>query len=110
MISSLSAPAAAGASAQFTVSIAGGGAQSLRAPALSGPSGVIRIDNPVFSWSPVTGATGYVLFYTRSNGQDPGWTPLNVTTTSAQPILDSKNDTYIWWVMAYDAAGDTSPP
>jgi hypothetical protein len=103
--------------ADFTVSLASGGTESLAAPTLIGPTGLISTYSPTFTWNPVQGATGYVFFYTYDGGQNAVQLPENLTGTSTTvdltvgslvPILDGL--VFEWWVMAYDAAGNGSPP
>ena len=94
----------------FTVDIPGASAQLLPAPTPIGPDGVISTDSPTFTWTPVPGAVGYVLFYSR-NQQTPDWLPFVTATNSATPVLDAPIDTdYIWWVEAFDAKGNVGSP
>ena len=99
-------------SSQFTVSLPGGGTNSLAAPGLSGPSGVENSNTPTFQWSPVQGATGYGLFvYYAINGLVTIISPVAVSGTSyVLPDFTFSTGPYLWWVVAFDDAGDTSAP
>jgi hypothetical protein len=97
-------------SAEFTVSLPSGGTEGVAAPTLIGPSAVINAAAPEFSWTSVPGATGYALFYSHQ-GQTPNFLPQYVVggaTSYTPPALEI--GTYQWWVMAFDANLNFSPP
>jgi hypothetical protein len=123
--------------AEFTVSLPSGGTGSIAAPTtLSGPSGIISTTQPTFQWSAVPGATGYGLFIFQGRNSIPdvegahfiGWSPvapINVTGTSytpPQPLINfdgfrgnpdnlfPETPTILWYVVAYDSAGNVSAP
>ena len=99
-----------GPSADFTVDIPGGGTQSLPAPTLIAPSGVISSNLPTFSWTAVPGAVDYALYI--SNNSAPvlvHGTSYTLQPTTVPPGLGS-GFSFLWNVTAYDGSGDFSLP
>jgi hypothetical protein len=80
-------------------------------PTLIAPSDGAAIDfydDPIFSWSPVTGAAEYkVQFYTSPGGWITPLSPISTVTlaTSYQPKAKLANGTYYWRVVPLDTAG-----
>lgn len=100
------------ASAQFTVSVSGA-TGTLAAPTLIGPSGLVTTETPTFSWSAVPGAAGYSLFVFYADSLATSWiSPVRVTGTSysaaSAPAGFTNGYAFIWWVTAYDNAGNVS--
>ncbi len=101
----------AGPSAEFTVAIPGGGAQTLAAPTPIAPSGIVNTESPVFQWTAVPGAVEYGVFL--DTGSQTGMSPaLVVGTTFNLSVFDSLTSSmeYSWQVVAYDSSGNFSPP
>ncbi len=100
------------ASAQFTIAVPGA-TGSLAAPTLSGPSGLLTTGTPTFQWSSVPGATGYGLYIVSASSSAYSWkNPIAVSGTSYIPsstLNNGFNYAYMWWVTAYDNAGNVSP-
>ncbi|WP_168218900.1 IPT/TIG domain-containing protein [Limnoglobus roseus] len=97
------------ASAKFTVAVAGA-TGALIAPTVTGPTGLIATTTPTFGWSAVPGATGYGL-YINSSAIAPipvSGTSFTYTGQGAAYGLQ-QGQAYVWWVVAYDAAGNVSP-
>ena len=99
------------ASGEFTVAVPGA-TGTLAAPTLSGPSGLMTTATPAFQWSAVPGATGYALYVFSASSTSPyswGSGPIAVSGTSYTPSSSfSDGSAYIWWVVAYDGAGNVS--
>jgi uncharacterized repeat protein (TIGR01451 family) len=99
------------ATAEFTVAVPGA-TGSLAAPTLSGPSGLLSTATPTFQWSAVPGATGYGLYIFYASTTATSWAlPIQVSGTSYTPgkALD-EGRAFLWYVTAYDGAGNVSPP
>jgi hypothetical protein len=98
--------AGVGPSAQFTVSVPGGGSEDLLAPTPIAPQGVISSSSATFQWSAVPGATEYEV---HLNDQTA---PYLVNGTSLTLSPDDgyfyPGEAYSWTVTAYDASGDYS--
>jgi hypothetical protein len=99
-----------GPSATFTVVAPDGGNETLPAPTLTSPSGIINSTQPLFQWAKVPGAVDYAF---SINADSP---PVLVHGTSYQ-LTSASSPTglptgfsYEWSVTAYDASGNYSPP
>ncbi len=101
----------------FTVSVKNGGTGYLPTPTASSPSGGLSTAKPTFTWSTVAGAAGYAVYIEDLNAPPettflPQLVPapvLPATTASytpGSPLL--ANESYLWWVIAYDTSGDVS--
>jgi hypothetical protein len=101
-------------SAEFTVQLSAGGAENLAAPIPIGPSAVINIAEPEFSWTSVPGATGYVLFYSVGGSPTgaldflPQYVGGGATSYTLSGLLTTH--TYEWCVTAFDADLNFSKP
>ncbi|MCZ7547039.1 MAG: hypothetical protein M5R40_27540 [Anaerolineae bacterium] len=80
-------------------------------PTLTAPNGTIIINNPVYSWNAVQGATSYRLYVGGADGmviderfQAPTVCPN--ATCSATPGASLANGAYQWWVQARNDGGD----
>jgi hypothetical protein len=101
------------ASATFTIAVPSA-TSSLPAPTLSGPSGLVTTGTPTFQWSAVPGAAGYGLYiFNATSSNAYSWSnPILVSGTSYTPtstLNNGFNSAYVWWVTAYDNAGNVSP-
>ena len=91
---------------EFTVSLPGGGEQTLAAPTPTGPSGVVNTATPTFQWSAVPGADDYGFFlnWPVTSYSSPILVQGTSITLSIYPAIS-----YTWSVVAYDGAGNFSP-
>jgi small neutral amino acid transporter SnatA (MarC family) len=82
----------------------------LATPILIGPIGPTPGSTPTFSWNPVAQADHYIIWINDlTTGQRQVFFDQNVTSTSwAPPTNLTQGDTYIWWVQAVSADGNTS--
>ena len=83
-------------------------------PTLISPANLTTIDfydQPVFSWSPVTGAARYKLQIYSSSG---GWSTLDYSATTLltthQPNVKLANSTYFWRVVPVDPGDHDGTP
>ncbi len=96
--------------AEFTVSLPGGGAQTLAAPTPIAPSGVIDTDSPTFEWTAVPGAVDYGFFIDFDDGSTYSSPMLVPGTSISLPSPLFTATVFTWNVVAYDNSGDFSPP
>jgi len=89
-------------------------ATSANSPTLLSPDDLATIefyDQPVFSWSAVTGAARYKLQIYSSSG---GWSTLTYTATTLatthQPVNKLANGTYYWRVVPVDPGNHDGTP
>jgi hypothetical protein len=79
-------------------------------PTPLGPSGLMNVEAPVFSWQPINGADHYDLWVNDlTTGQDQVLRNQDVTGSSftfSQTLIPGHS--YEWWVRAGDSNGDAS--
>jgi hypothetical protein len=98
----------------FTVAATAGSNAPLPAPTLAGPTGYLGgALQPNFTWSTVAGATSYYLYLEDTHRQQMTVYAIPAGSGNAQaftpPAALAPADTYQWWVIAWDNAGEVSP-